>query len=71
MGYLRSCFLNVVDPVEVSIVDASKIDALATASDHLALVEQHSDPHTFETWNHADSVMISEDTVNWSFELFT
>ena len=45
VGYRDSRLLDVVHSVEMGIVDAAEMEALAAALNNVALVEQHPYPH--------------------------
>lgn len=61
-------FLEVVDPIEVCVVDASQVDALAAARKRVAVVQQHSDSHVFETRHHPDRIVVAENRVHRPFD---
>jgi hypothetical protein len=48
----------------MSVVNASQIDGCAPTLDRLTFIHQHANPHRFEIGNHADSIVISEHTVD-------
>src|SRR6478672_465491 len=71
MGYRGSGLLDVVHSVEMGIVDATEIKALAAALNDVALVEQHPYSHRLQSGHHANSVVIAEHAVDWALEAGT
>src|SRR5215831_12423601 len=50
----RGRLLDIVDAIEVSIVDAGEVDAVASALDGNGLVEKDLDSHLLEARHHQD-----------------
>ena len=71
VGYRGSRLLDVVHSVEMGIVDAAEIEALAAALNNVALVEQHPYSHRLQSRHHANRVVIAEHAVDWALEAGT
>src|ERR1700693_916480 len=62
---VRGGLFDVVDSVEMSVVDTGQIDTVAIARNGLALIEQHSNSHLFETGNQTNRVVIAQHSIYW------
>ena len=71
VGYRGSRLLDVVHSVEMGIVDAAEMKALAAALNNVALVEQHPYSHRLQSRHHANRVVIAEHAVDWALEAGT
>src|SRR6478672_13501356 len=71
VGYRGSRLLDVVHSVEMGIVDAAEMEALAAALNNVALVEQHPYPHRLQPRHHANRVVIAEHAIDWALDACT
>ena len=46
------------------IIDASQMNVRVAALNHHALVEQHVDAHSLQSWHHADRVVVAQHAID-------
>ena len=71
---MRNCvrgFLDIVHSEKVGIVDSCQMNPLPVAFYDNAFVKQHSYPHRFQVGDHADRIMVTQNAIHWSFQIFS
>src|SRR3954453_15116187 len=67
IGDIGSGPLDVINSIIMGVVDPGKIDVLLLLLNRRTFIEQHFYSHAFQTGNHADRIMITQNSVDRTF----